>query len=273
MKKAIVTILILILLEIFGISAFHVVTYFVESKEQEAHYDELSDIVKDAQEAAKATTSAPEKETKPAEATEPEDTEPAEDGGMLPGYAELYEINNDLVGWMRIEGTEIDYPVMQTPGRTDFYLKRNFDKDHSERGCLYVREECDVFRPSDTVTIYGHTMMDGSMFAYLHEYQDKEVWEDNRLIFFDTLYEYHVYEIFSVFITTASLGEGFSYHQMEDAESEEDFDEFIAKCKALALYDTGITPEYGDKIICLSTCEYSDPDGNGRLVVAAVRIS
>ena len=273
MKKAIVTILILILLAIFGISAFHVVTYFVESKEQEAHYDELSDIVKDAQEAAKATTSAPEKETKPAEATGSEDTEPAEDGGMLPGYAELYEINNDLVGWMRIEGTEIDYPVMQTPGRTDFYLKRNFDKDHSERGCLYVREECDVFRPSDNVTIYGHTMMDGSMFAYLHEYQDKEVWEDNRLIFFDTLYEYHVYEIFSVFITTASLGEGFSYHQMEDAESEEDFDEFIAKCKALALYDTGITPEYGDKIICLSTCEYSDPDGNGRLVVAAVRIS
>ncbi len=273
MKKAIVTILILILLAIFGISAFHVVTYFVESKEQEAHYDELSDIVKDAQEAAKATTSAPEKETKPAEATGPENTEPAEDGGMLPGYAELYEINNDLVGWMRIEGTEIDYPVMQTPGRTDFYLKRNFDKDHSERGCLYVREECDVFRPSDNVTIYGHTMMDGSMFAYLHEYQDKEVWEDNRLIFFDTLYEYHVYEIFSVFITTASLGEGFSYHQMEDAESEEDFDEFIAKCKALALYDTGITPEYGDKIICLSTCEYSDPDGNGRLVVAAVRIS
>lgn len=273
MKKAIVTILILILLAIFGISAFHVVTYFVESKEQEAHYDELSDIVKDAQEAAKATTSAPEKETKPAEATGPENTEPAEDGGMLPGYAELYEINNDLVGWMRIEGTEIDYPVMQTPGRTDFYLKRNFDKDHSERGCLYVREECDVFRPSDNVTIYGHTMMDGSMFAYLHEYQDKEVWEDNRLIFFDTLYEYHMYEIFSVFITTASLGEGFSYHQMEDAESEEDFDEFIAKCKALALYDTGITPEYGDKIICLSTCEYSDPDGNGRLVVAAVRIS
>lgn len=273
MKKAIVTILILILLAIFGISAFHVVTYFVESKEQEAHYDELSDIVKDAQEAAKATTSAPEKETKPAEATGPENTEPAEDGGMLPGYAELYEINNDLVGWMRIEGTEIDYPVMQTPGRTDFYLKRNFDKDHSERGCLYVREECDVFRPSDNVTIYGHTMMDGSMFAYLHEYQDKEVWEDNRLIFFDTLYEYHVYEIFSVFITTASLGEGFSYHQMEDAESEENFDEFIAKCKALALYDTGITPEYGDKIICLSTCEYSDPDGNGRLVVAAVRIS
>lgn len=270
MKKAIVTILILILLALFGISAFHVVTYFVESKEQEAHYDELSDIVKEAQEAAKATTSAPEKETKPAEATGPEDTEPTE-GGMLPGYAELYEINNDLVGWIRIEGTEIDYPVMQTPGRTDFYLKRNFNKDDSERGCLYVREECDVFRPSDNVTIYGHTMMDGSMFAYLHEYQDKEVWEDNKLIFFDTLYEYHVYKIFSVFITTANLGEGFTYHRMEDAESQEDFDEFIATCKDLALYDTGITPEYGDKIICLSTCEYTQD--NGRLVVAAVRIS
>ncbi|MEE1035892.1 MAG: class B sortase [Oscillospiraceae bacterium] len=270
MKKAIVTILILILLAIFGISAFHVVTYFVESKEQEAHYDELSDIVKEAQDAAKATTAAPEGETKPVQATQPENTQP-EEGGMLPGYAELYEINNDLVGWIRIEGTEIDYPVMQTPGRTDFYLKRNFNKDDSERGCLYVREECDVFRPSDNVTIYGHTMMDGSMFAYLHEYQDKEVWEDNKLIFFDTLYEYHVYKIFSVFITTANLGEGFTYHRMEDAESEEDFDKFIATCKDLSLYDTGITPEYGDKIICLSTCEYTQD--NGRLVVAAVRIS
>ena len=109
------------------------------------------------------------------------------------------------------------------------------------------------------------------MFAALNAYVDKETWEENSLIFFDTLYDFHVYKIFAVFQTTASIGEGFSYHQMVDAESEEDFNEFIKTCKQLAYYDTGITPKYGDKTICLSTCEYSEE--NGRLVVAAYRIS
>lgn len=269
MKKAILTVLIVALLVVFGVSAYQVVNYFVDSKKQSELYDELSNIAKSAQEAAKTTESSAEA-SKSEDPTDPESTDPTE-LTMLPGYAELYEMNNDLVGWIRIEGTEIDYPVMQTPDSKDFYLKRNFNKEDSARGCIYVREECDVFRPSDNLTIYGHNMKDGSMFAALHKYQDKEYWENNSVIFFDTLYEYHVYQIFAVFKTTTSIGEGFAYHQMEDAETEEDFDEFIANCKSRALYDTGITPEYGDKIICLSTCEYSQT--NGRLVVAAVRIS
>ena len=109
------------------------------------------------------------------------------------------------------------------------------------------------------------------MFAALHSYIDKETWDENPFIQFDTLYENHEYEIFAVFKTTASLGEGFKYHQFEDAESEEEFNNFIATCKELAFYDTGLTPQYGDKIICLSTCEYTLE--NGRLVVAAYRIS
>ena len=121
------------------------------------------------------------------------------------------------------------------------------------------------------ITIYGHNMMDGSMFQNLNAYENKATWENNPLIFFDTLYEYHVYKIFAVFKTTASVNQGFKYHNMIDAESKEDFDKFIKTCKDLSFYDTGITPEYGDKIICLSTCEYTLE--NGRLVVAAVRIS
>lgn len=269
MKKAVYITLIAILLIVFGVSAFQVIRYFSEAKEQQAHYNELSSIKEEAQNAAKATETTPSS----AEETETKETE-ATELVMLPGYAELYEMNPDLVGWIKIDGTEVDYPVMQTSmDNKDFYLKRNFDKEDSARGCIYVREECDVFRPSDNVTIYGHTMIDGSMFADLHEYVDKEAWEENSLIIFDTLYEYHVYQIFAVFKTTTSIGEGFAYHQMEDAESEEDFDDFISKCKEYAFYETGITPEYGDKIICLSTCEYTLADGNGRLVVAAVRIS
>jgi len=109
------------------------------------------------------------------------------------------------------------------------------------------------------------------MFATLNSYVDKKTWDYNSLIFFDTLYEAHVYQIFAVFRTTASVGEGFSYHQMEDAADEAEFNEFVKTCKKLQIYETGITPVYGDKLICLSTCEYSQE--NGRLVVAAVRIS
>ena len=74
-----------------------------------------------------------------------------------------------------------------------------------------------------------------------------------------------------MFKTSANIGEGFSYHQFVDAENEEEFNEFVSTCKELAFYDTGITPVYGDKMICLSTCEYTL--NNGRLVVAAVRIT
>ena len=266
MRKALYTILIVLLVIVFCFSAFQVVNYVIESKEQGEKFDDLSQLRQELQNAAQAT------EPKVPEQVEQE-TQPAEETGprMLPEYAALYEMNDDLVGWISIPGTRVDYPVMQTPDHTDYYLKRNFNQDHSEHGCIYIREACDIMEPSDNITIYGHNMLDGSMFAALHDYIDQETWEKNPLILFDNLYEYHTYEIFAVFKTTASMGKGFSYHQMVDAESEEAFIEFFATCKDLSFYDTGITPVYGEKVICLSTCEYTL--ANGRLVVAAVRIS
>ena len=267
MKKYLYIAAVIVLLIVFGVSAFYVGSYFLESKQQEEKFDDLAAQVQAAQQAAAETT-------QPAETTEAtEETEPSTVGDpvMLPGYAELHEQNPDMVGWIKIEGTKLDYPVMHTPHSTDFYLKHDFEGKESARGCIYMREECDIFRPTDNITLYGHNMKDGSMFATLNSYVDKKTWEINSLIFFDNLYEAHVYQIFAVFTTTASVGEGFSYHQMEDAADEAEFTEFIRTCKRLQLYETGITPIYGDKIICLSTCEYSQE--NGRLVVAAVRIS
>ena len=268
MKKALYIIVVVILLCVFGVSAYMVGSYLLENKQQEDMYSSLAQI----KDQAKPT----------APPTEPEETvdpnQPMEalairnEDGILLEYAELYEMNNDLAGWIKIEGSPIDYPVMQTSVEDrDFYLYRNFEKQGVAAGSIYAREECDLEKPSDNVTLYGHNMRVGTMFAYLHNYIDKETWEKNPLIFFDTIREYHVYKIFGVFKTTASVGEGFTYHQMEDAESEEEFNEFIATIKRLSFYDTGITPVYGDKIICLSTCEYTLE--NGRLVVAAYRIS
>ena len=266
LKKVLFTATILLLVAAFGISAFMVGSYLLEGKQQEEKYNALSNIV------ANAQTETQDGETVPGETLDRTAVVKDEDG-MLVCYKEIYEMNNDTVGWIKIEGTELDYPVMQTPDNPNYYLYRDFDKAESKRGCVYAWGEADINEPSDNITMFGHNMADGSMFAALNAYTDKAAWEKNSLIFFDTLTDFHTYKIFAVFRTTATQGKGFSYHKFVDAADEEEFNEFVETCKELAYYDTGITPVYGDKLICLSTCEYTHPDQNGRLVVAAVRIT
>ncbi len=268
MKKVLFTVTVLLLLAAFGVSAFMVGNYLLEGKQQQDRYDDLSQIAQQGNVSRPAETEA----AKPAETTQgttapQETTEP----GMLPGYKELYEMNNHTVGWLKISGTKLDYPVMQSPEDPNFYLYKDFDKNQSVRGSVYAWGDADVNKPSDNITLFGHNMADGSMFASLNNYIYKETWEDNSLIFFDTLTEYHTYKIFAVFKTSAIVGEGFSYHQFVDAANEQEFNDFVSTCKQMSFYDTGITPVYGDKLICLSTCEYTLDEG--RLVVAAVRIT
>ena len=266
MKKILYTVLLLIFAAVFLFSGYQLLTYFLDSREQSELYGDLASIV----EKAKENSPAPMKSGKedPSDTDEPDAAtgEPT----VLPEYEELYMINSDMVGWLKIEDTNINYPVMQTPESVDYYLHRNFFKQDNSCGCLYAREQCDINAPSDNITIYGHHMKDGSMLADLSKYNNQEFYETHSEVTFDTLYERHTYQIFAVFKASASVSHGFRYHQFVDAADQEEFDEFIATCKSLAFYDTGITPEYGDKIICLSTCEYTQ--ANGRLVVAAVRI-
>ena len=271
MKKFVYILTVILLVLVFGISAYFVGSYILESREQAKQNAALAELKNSMQESKPAATET----TEVTEETAPEGTFGAEEirdeNGMLVEYGQIYAQNPDLVGWIRIDGTKLDNPVVQTPDRPNYYLDHDFTGQPSAWGAIYAREECDINEPSDNITLYGHNMRDGSMFAVAHNYINKETWENNPLIFFDTLYEYHVYKIFAVFKTSANLGEGFTYHNMIEASDKEEFDNFIATCKELSFYDTGITPQYGDKIICLSTCEYTL--NNGRLVLAAVRIS
>ena len=268
-KNLLYWLLVVLLAVTMVVSWFFVFRYIADSLQQKLEYDELAALVEQAREEAvpaPTTASDPEQLPVPEDPTVPtESTEPS----ILPEYAALYEENSDLVGWMTVEGTPINYPVMQTPDQVDYYLHRSFKKENNSHGCLYVRESCDVFAPSDNLTIYGHHMKDGSMFSGLDKYQKQSFWEEYPTIRFDTLSARQTYTVFAIFKPTASVGEGFNYHLFEDAEDEAEFDEFVSTCKKLAFYDTGITPEYGDKLITLSTCEYTQE--NGRLVVVAVR--
>ena len=266
MKKTVFIIVVILLLIAFGVSAFMVGRYLINSKEQQQLNDELAAMV-----GTNPPPTVP--ETPPTEmptetsastvATEP--TEPT----MIPAYVEAYERNPHMVGWLQIEGTNLNLPVVQTPEDPNFYLKRDFDGNYSEWGTVYAWGAADVSEPSDNITLFGHTMKDKTMFSVLHNYTQEEYWEANKLIFFNTLNEYHTYKIFAVFKTSANIG-NFAYHQFVDAANAEEFNDFVDTCKALSFYDTGITPVYGDKLIALSTCEYTLD--NGRLVVCAVRM-
>ena len=262
----------------FLVSAYLLTDYLLESKKQQGEFDALTQIKEQAVSAPKVDISAqtdsavqdntePTAETTLVEVTNPETGEPLY---VLPEFTELYKMNSHIVGWITIDGTAIDYPVMQTPNSADYYLYKNYAKEYSRHGCIYVREACDVFAPSDNLTIYGHRMGDGTMFNALHDYARADFYEEHRFITFDTIFEHHTYEILSVFRISSTVGSPFPYHLFVDAADAEEFDEYIQNCKDYALYETGVTASYGDKLITLSTCEYSQV--NGRLVVVAKRI-
>lgn len=182
-------------------------------------------------------------------------------------YATLYEQNDDFVGWISIDGTSINYPVMQTPNNPDYYLKRSFDKTYSDYGVPYVDEACAVSLSANTV-IYGHHMKNGTMFSALVNYADKSFLEEHPVITFNTLYGFGEYQIIAVFSFDTN-NETFRYNEFSDGNKEQ-FDVFIAECMARRAYDTGYTAEYGDKLITLSTCEYTH--NNGRFVVVAKKL-
>lgn len=295
MKKGLIAVLVMVLVAAFAASGLYLAAYFTESARQQKAADNRAnqvEAIRQEYSATEAATSAPtasadspygipgsygheDEYYTPDVVDEPENvpTRPEENGNdFLPWYQELHNQNPDMVGWLQIEGSKINYPVMQTTeDNANYYLYKDFDKQQSVRGSIYAAEICDVFEPSDNITLFGHNMKDGSMFAYLGNYYQKSAWENNPMIFFDTLTESHVYKIFAVFKTSGTDNVGFAYHLMADAKDEAEFNKFVATCKELAFYDTGITPVYGDKLLCLSTCEYTID--NGRFVVAAVRIS
>ena len=280
MKRWLYHSLIVLFAAIFLFSGWNIASYYMAGQDSQGRFNDLAQQMEAAkQESNPPVYYRPPAQDLPTEPTRPNHTDgtgpsptepmPTEPAGpvILPEYAPLYLENPDLVGWIQIPNTLLNYPVMQTPNDPDFYLKRNFDKEYSDWGCIYVEEECDVFAPSDNVTIYGHHMYDGSMLTALTNYSSRDYLKENPYIFFNTLLERRTYEIIAVFTTTASVGEGFRYHVFVDADSPEEFDEYIRQCKNLSLYRIEATAKYGDKLITLSTCEYTQV--NGRFVVVA----
>ena len=185
------------------------------------------------------------------------------------GILALHEENPDCIGWITIEGTRIDYPVMHRPGDKNYYLHRDFNGEYSANGCLYLAEEC-VPGDSDNLIIYGHHMNSGKMFADLEKYKDEDFYKEHPMIQFRTIWGNEEYEILAAFTTPVYTGNDFNYYSFIKAQKGEDYEYFIREIKRKGIYETKVTAFYGEKLLTLSTCEYSQK--NGRMVVVAKKV-
>ncbi len=182
----------------------------------------------------------------------------------------LLKINTDVVAWINIDGTNIDYPIMQNK---EFYLYRNIYKEYSSHGTPFLADYCDIDN-SDNLIIYGHHMNDNTMFSQLEKYKKHKFYKENKYIKLytfekDTTKE-EIYEIVIVLKTIAYSNKTFKYYNYNNFQDEKEFNYFREKCNNLKLYNTDSEINYKDKLITLSTCEYSQK--NGRLVVIAKKI-
>lgn len=202
---------------------------------------------------------------------------------MLPEYEALWQQNEDFIGWLRIEDTIIDYPVMQCTEDENYYLARDFYKEENKNGCLILDNDSNAgigtieqqytngVLPSTNLIIHGHTMKSGQMFGGLKLYRDEEYGLAHNRICFDSLYEKREYELIAVFYSQVYYqGEDvFKYYKFFQADTQEEFEDWYKNIKEMSLYDTGITAEYGDEFITLSCCAYHVEDG--RFVVVGKR--
>lgn len=191
-------------------------------------------------------------------------------------YEKLYQENNDFIGWLTIEGTLVDYPVMYTPNDSEngeFYIHRDYEMNYSAAGLPFVDKNCTVEAPTDNVIIYGHNMNAGTMFHDILQYENEDFYNAHKTFTFDTIYEDGTYEVVAAFYGQVLPDDSteFKYYQFVNAGDEEEFDDFVNHIKDMSVIDTGVDVQYGDKLITLSTCAYHVTDG--RFAVIAKKIN
>ncbi len=191
---------------------------------------------------------------------------------ILKKYEQLYQKNRKLVGWITIKGCGIDYPVMQT-NNNEYYLDHNFNQEYDKNGSIFMDMNCDAAFPDDNTILYGHHMKSGKMFGNLNYYSKQDFWAKNPTFTFDTIYETGEYAVMYVFRSRIYSEEEvvFKYYQFIGASGEDEFYSNMDEMASISLYDTGVVPEYGDKLVTLSTCDSSETDG--RFVVVAKKIN
>lgn len=203
-------------------------------------------------------------------ADDPVEEEPEEVRVENP-YKEYFLQNSDMVGWLKIPDTILDYPVMWTPDDEEYYLRRDFNKKHDIAGEPLMDTDSCLDPLTTNLIIHGHNIK-GVMFADTLLYADKEYRDQHPYIYLYTKDCEHIYEVMAVFRSKVyyTTDTCFKYYKFFQADTEAEFKYFYDNVKELSLYDTGVTAEFGDHFITLSTC--SEHVENGRFVVVGKEI-
>ncbi len=187
-------------------------------------------------------------------------------------YKDAFLANEDMAAWLQIPDTVIDYPVMWTPEDEEYYLNRGFDRSDNKNGCLILDTDSCLDPLTTNLIIHGHNMKSGAMFGTLTEYEDENYYQEHRLISLYTEECQRNYEVIAVFRSQVykKTDQVFKFYKFFQAQTPEEFDDFYQNIKALSLYDTGVTAEFGDCFLTLSTCAYHVEQG--RFVVVAKEV-
>lgn len=278
-RNIILDILLVIFIATFVISGIYLFKYYKASRENKELLGNLKEMI----DTDGASDPAPDPGSRnPGNETPGYSTSDAavpdyvtEDGKtILRMYRALYEKNRDFAGWITIEDTNVDLPVMHTPKEEQKYLRKNFDGDYALAGTPFVAGACDPEKPCANLIIYGHNMKDGSMFSDLLNYKDEEYYKYHKYIQFDTIYRRGTYEVIAAFPgqVLERDEEGFRYYNYYDMATAEEFDTYVKEVKARCTYNIATTASFGDELITLSTCENSGASEGKRYVVVAKRI-
>ncbi len=253
------TLLQILFLCIFIICGIYLINSCNKRNQTEKDYDSIREVVEE-----------PTRDSIVQTYPEP-DEERYESNGMLSRYYELYTQNTDMAGWIKIDDTDINYPVMYNSESNAYYLHRNFYKQTNSNGIPFMDYQCTPNEFTDNVIIYAHNLRNGTMFHDLLEYKSKAFWETHPRIKYDTMYNRCEYEIFAVFRTSVGSGNEFKYYEFINANSKDEFDAYVSACIENSLYNTDIIPEYGETLLTLSTCSYNAD--NERFVVVGRQVA
>lgn len=180
-------------------------------------------------------------------------------------FQELKEKNNDFIGWITVNGTNIDYPVVRNNDDPEFYLNHNFNKEEDKHGIPFASQSS-LIPDGDNIIIYGHHMRDGTMFSELKKFTDSDFCEENHLIELSTINTTATYEVIMVFKISESDTEKFPYHTFTSFNNIT-ANEYLSKAQEYAIWSSKESVTDNTKLLTLSTCEYSLK--NGRLVIIA----
>lgn len=181
---------------------------------------------------------------------------------------QLQEQNADIVGWLEIENTNINYPVLQGTDNS-YYMTHNYKKEKSKNGSIFLNADYNWNIPSNNLLIYGHNLGNGMMFQELLKYEKESFYQEHPVIRFTTAEEDAEYEIISAFksrVYYKSEKNVFRYYYFINSESEEEYNQFVKNAKNVSLYPIDETANYGDQLITLSTCSYYVEDGRFAVV-------